>query len=412
MFNLNSVLFSSAAAAETVTDKTEINNVNLRDELKQDVVSMDQSIPRTGENARELGISVISDLHGHEVCSLSASSYTDSLEADELSQTGSDITGTESEKCAKKRRSRLPIMKRLSDTPDITNNNCLKSYSQQNGSPHHQSLPESPYGTRYIARSQSVTELYSGRPRTAKDTITSRMRFDKHHSDHDHLSTSEEYATPTQRKDQMIKSLKKQIKQIEQVKAASGQEEQSLLELKEAEIKQLKEDLATTQAKCEELTNSYEESVKSLNTLEETLAQLRESISQEKSKHELLYLEMYRKGQESARFERDEELEMLATSSKHTKVSVKEVVRKLSRTQSELARWQSLRREEIYAEADKPETEADTILRFLKDSFIHYVTDGKDSDDHLRAIVRIFHYSDIQKKKIELAQKSRKNGKH
>ena len=106
------------------------------------------------------------------------------------------------------------------------------------------------------------------------------------------------------------------------------------------------------------------------------------------------------------------QLEMLATNSKQNRVSVKEVVRKLSRTQSELARWQSLRRQEIYAEADKPETEADTTLRFLKDSFFHFLTDGKDSDDHLRAIVRIFHYSDIQKKKMEQAQRARKNSKH
>ena len=297
MFSLNSVLFSNAAAAETPTDKTEINNVNLHDELKQHDADMEETIPKRGENARELEISVganprelnensqalnipaLREGEGHDVlCSGSVSSYTDSLEIDELSQTGSDVTGTESEKCTKKRRSRLPVKTQSS----VGLGSRVTSYAEQNGSLHRQSLPENSYETGGIGRSHSVSELFSGQYRVAKETITSRMRFDKHHGDHDHLGTSEEYLTPLQRKEQTIRNLRKRIKelvdtekQLEQTKEVTGREEQTVLKAKDAEIKRLNESLVATLAKCEELTKSYEESVKTINTLEETLTDFR-----------------------------------------------------------------------------------------------------------------------------------------
>lgn len=100
-------------------------------------------------------------------------------------------------------------------------------------------------------------------------------------------------------------------------------------------------------------------------------------------------------------------------------MTISELVKKLAWTELELAKWQTIRRQESYQDATRPETEADTILRFLKDSFFHYITDEKDSDHHLRAMVKIFKYTEPQMKKIKesklieaLEKKNKKKSKH
>lgn len=90
---------------------------------------------------------------------------------------------------------------------------------------------------------------------------------------------------------------------------------------------------------------------------------------------------------------------MLASSQK-ARVSVRELTRKLSRTELELAKWQGLKLEESYSITDRPQTQAEATLSFLKDSFFHFITSKSDSEDHLRAMITIFNYSDMQMAKI------------
>lgn len=81
-------------------------------------------------------------------------------------------------------------------------------------------------------------------------------------------------------------------------------------------------------------------------------------------------------------------------------VGIRELARRLAWTECELAKWQTIQRKEAYENADKPSTEAAATLRFLKDSFFHYLTNERDTDDHLRAMIRIFNYTEVQKKKV------------
>lgn len=102
------------------------------------------------------------------------------------------------------------------------------------------------------------------------------------------------------------------------------------------------------------------------------------------------------------------QLERLAVNAEGS-VTMDELTRKLVSTEAELAKWQSLRRQESYDAAEKPETEADATLHFLRDSFYHYLTAGKDSDRHLRAITRMLGYSGDQMKKIATCVTEMKN---
>ena len=82
-------------------------------------------------------------------------------------------------------------------------------------------------------------------------------------------------------------------------------------------------------------------------------------------------------------------------------MTISELVRKLAWTEVELAKWQTLKRQESYNNAMRPETEAETRLKFLKDCLFHYITDDREADNHLRAMIKILNYSEIQISKIK-----------
>jgi len=95
------------------------------------------------------------------------------------------------------------------------------------------------------------------------------------------------------------------------------------------------------------------------------------------------------------------QLERLAVEGNCSTITVSELVRKLAWTELELAKWQTIKRNESYSEAIAPDTESYATLRFLKDSFFHYITDEKDSDHHLRAIIKIMKFTEPQMNKIK-----------
>ncbi|XP_060069981.1 uncharacterized protein LOC132550005 [Ylistrum balloti] len=269
-----------------------------------------------------------------------------------------------------------------------------------------------------LNRGESQTGLSESR--AVRETLTSRLRFEKRHIPHDQDCEGEDYMTPTQRKDQLLKDLKIQVKdlaseveardlQIERLKQDIDQEAREIIDRKKEEARLLQSNLDILQTEHDDLKMSYQKSLCSIVDLEESISQLNERIVIQEKRNERIYLEMYKKGQESAQFERNVELELLAVNSESSSMTMKELIRKLVVTESELAKWQSFRRQESYESAEKPETQADVTLRFLKDSFFHYLTDMKDSDRHLRAMIRIFNYTDVQKKRISKCVTEKQN---
>ncbi|XP_069106424.1 uncharacterized protein [Argopecten irradians] len=253
-----------------------------------------------------------------------------------------------------------------------------------------------------------------------RETVASRLRFEKRHLPHEQDCEGDDYMTPTQRKDQLLKDLKIQVKeltsdieardsQIERLKLDIDEEARKIIERKNEEAKELCSNLDSLQIEHDDLLKSYQKSLCSIVDLEESVSELNDRIAIQEKRNESIYLEMYKKGQESAQFERNVELERLAVSSDSSSMTMKELIRKLVETESELAKWQSLRRQESYESAEKPETEAEVTLKFLKDTFFHYLTEMKDSDRYLRAMIRIFNYTDVQKKKISTCVTEKQN---
>ncbi|KAK3087573.1 hypothetical protein FSP39_007680 [Pinctada imbricata] len=257
-----------------------------------------------------------------------------------------------------------------------------------------------------------------------RETLTSRMRYEKGHNQHEQAECEgDDYLTPTQRKEVELKEIRKEVKnlrkelkekieEIDLLKQNIDKEAAAIIEDKDKKIQAIKDELGTLQNEQDDLRQSYTESVRNVATLELTIDSLKETMAIREKKNADIYLEMYRKGQESAKFERNDELERMAVKCDgSSSATIKELLEKLMNTEMELSKWQSLRRQESYETAERPETEADATIRFLKDSFFHYLTDQKESENHLRAIIRIFSFTDPQKKKIANSLTDKKNRK-
>lgn len=243
-----------------------------------------------------------------------------------------------------------------------------------------------------------------------KYNLSSRKRFELGHASHDSSCDMNSYLTPTQRKDQQIKELKSQVKvmgkqledkerDIESLKSQLGQEAAKAFDQRTEQIQKVRDETIALQLKNEQLANDYTESQKMIKQLQIDIEELKEDQKRREEDRERMYLEMYKKGQMSAQFEREEDLQALLTRGVNN-VGIRELARRLAWTECELAKWQTIQRKEAYENADKPSTEAAATLRFLKDSFFHYLTNERDTDDHLRAMIRIFNYTEVQKKKV------------
>lgn len=120
-----------------------------------------------------------------------------------------------------------------------------------------------------------------------RETRLSRARFEKCHETHDGPDCEgEDYLTPTQRKDNMIRDLKKEVKDLKQSLSDKITELETekknfekKLELviaeKGTEMVIVKSDMESLQQKNEDLQKSHQVSVNTINMLEETIRELK-----------------------------------------------------------------------------------------------------------------------------------------
>ncbi|KAK7091657.1 dentin sialophosphoprotein-like [Littorina saxatilis] len=251
----------------------------------------------------------------------------------------------------------------------------------------------------------------------SKETLTSRLRFEKHHHDHDqsHLDVSDTYLTPSQRKDLVLRDLKQRVKdltkeledrqrEVEQLRARIEDKREQANGKLQGELEEARALAETARKEVTSLKESHEESVKTVATLQQQLEDVKRDKAERLAQAEEIFLEMYKKGRESAIFEREEEIELQNKGRRSSDATETDLRNKLVRTQAELAKWQTIQRHESYHTSPMPGTEAETTLRFLKDSVFHFLTaDKKTEDEHLRAIVRILRFSEVQREKIAKA---------
>lgn len=132
-----------------------------------------------------------------------------------------------------------------------------------------------------------------------------------------------------------------------------------------------------------ELRPAYESTQERLRHLERELSEARAEIEKQERWHSEMYLKMYRKGQEAAQFERNEELQ-------HRRAEAP--------SPSALPAFRG---------APGTERQAEYTLRFLKDAVYYFLTDRSDCRGHLSAIQSILGFSEAERAAVAKAWRHR-----
>lgn len=134
---------------------------------------------------------------------------------------------------------------------------------------------------------QTPVSITANESHGIRETLTSRMRFEKKHGSHDIPDCEgESYLTPTQRNEQQVKYMRKEIKdlrleieekekEIEDLKHKSSSDELKIFEDKEKEVLEIMLELDALKTENEKIRKSYQESVKTVNVLEQTIRDLK-----------------------------------------------------------------------------------------------------------------------------------------
>lgn len=205
---------------------------------------------------------------------------------------------------------------------------------------------------------------------------------------------------------------------FEDVKRCHTAECQQLKEMHNNKVENLLQKLSELNSRYFEVRSAYEKSLERCRVLDNQVAELKKEMAAQEEWHSQMYLKMYRKGQEAAKFEHaDEVLEFAHKAPK--RVSVPELLQQLHRTEHELEEVKELYRCELYrcrgTSHNQPlngqftvDRQAEYTLKFLKDAFYYYLTE-KDNRGHLKAIESILGFSDKERLSISKAvrQKNR-----
>lgn len=123
-----------------------------------------------------------------------------------------------------------------------------------------------------------------------RETRLSRSRFERCHVTHDGIECEgNDYLTPTQKKDNLIRDLKNEVKELKKLLSDKTREQESdrnkfekkieiMMAEKGTEIVILKSDIETLQKNNEDLVKSYQVSVNTINILEDTIRELKVRI--------------------------------------------------------------------------------------------------------------------------------------
>ncbi|XP_076361665.1 uncharacterized protein LOC143252816 isoform X2 [Tachypleus tridentatus] len=139
-------------------------------------------------------------------------------------------------------------------------------------------------------------------------------------------------------------------RELKELKLQYSKHYQELKEKHDNEIGNLSQHLADINARYLELRPMYEKALDQIKCLECQVVKLKKETSAQEEWHKQMYLKMYRKGQEAAKFEHaDEVLEFAQQAPK--KISVPELLQQLRQTKQELEQTKELYRSELYHKA-------------------------------------------------------------
>lgn len=160
--------------------------------------------------------------------------------------------------------------------------------------------------------------------------------------------------------------------------------------------------LAEANERYEELKPQYEELSKRFEIMEFEKAELEAKFEVNEENHRKTYLEMFRKGQEAARFQAGEE----GNSGKPEGTlegNIPKLLKELEVTKAELESVRTMYRKLIEANNARKPDDAEITLNFLKSAFYYFLTDRENTAGHLSAIQSILGFTPDQRQAIDKA---------
>ncbi|KAM3965892.1 LOW QUALITY PROTEIN: protein quick-to-court [Aphomia sociella] len=225
-------------------------------------------------------------------------------------------------------------------------------------------------------------------------------------------------------------------KKVEDVMRSHVGETQELKKAHNDKVEALLQKLADVNTRYCELLPNYEQAKERIHSLEKQLEEASRQLEEEESKHRSMYLQMYNKGVEAAKFELEKEGEAGTSQGQLSRVSVEELLEQLQITQTELENvrdtaftadrtaksqvllsakeavslWVLGARKAMYRrivesqKGNKTNVDPEVTLQFLKSAIYYFLTDPENHQGHLNAIENILGFTDAEKKNIRKAR--------
>ncbi|KAJ8712349.1 hypothetical protein PYW07_005191 [Mythimna separata] len=225
-------------------------------------------------------------------------------------------------------------------------------------------------------------------------------------------------------------------KKIEDIIRAHVGETQEMKKQHNDKVEALLQKLADVNTRYCELLPNYEQARERIHSLEKQLEEVSKQLQDEESRHRSVYLQMYNKGVEAAKFELEKDNEPGTSQGQVSRVSVEELLEQLQITQTELEKvrdtaftedrsaksqvllsakeavslWVLGARKAMYRrivesqKGNKTNVDPEVTLQFLKSAIYYFLTDPENHQGHLNAIENILGFTDAEKKNIRKAR--------
>ncbi|XP_063537080.1 protein quick-to-court isoform X1 [Cydia strobilella] len=225
-------------------------------------------------------------------------------------------------------------------------------------------------------------------------------------------------------------------KKVEDVMRAHVGETQELKKAHNDKVEALLQKLADVNTRYCEMLPNYEQAKERIHVLEKQLEEASKQLQEEDSRHRAVYLQMYNKGVEAAKFDLDRDGVAGGSQSPMSRVSVEELLEQLQITQTELENvrdtaftedrtaksqvllsakeavslWVLGARKAMYRrivgsqKGNKTNVDPEVTLQFLKSAIYYFLTDPENHQGHLNAIENILGFTEAEKKNIRKAR--------
>ncbi|KAL4709009.1 hypothetical protein ACJJTC_005870 [Scirpophaga incertulas] len=224
-------------------------------------------------------------------------------------------------------------------------------------------------------------------------------------------------------------------KKIEDLMRLNIGETQELKKNHNDKVEALLQRLADVNTRYSELLPNYEQAKERIHLLEKQLEEVNKQLQEEGNKQSTMYLQMYNKGVEAAKFELAKD-EASTSQGQLNRVSVEELLEQLQITQTELANirdtaftadrtaksqvllsakeavslWVLGARKAMYRriveaqKGNKTAVDPEITLQFLKSAIYYFLTDPENHQGHLNAIENILGFTETEKNNIRKAR--------